>query len=119
MNLILISYNISESAKKRFADILASRDSNKALFLTTAAVPYGLDPWPEWLSLSLAEVNQFADEVDIVSLEENTWIPEKLDDYGFVFVSGGNSFYLAYRLAETGFGDRLKGFIEKGGIYAG
>ena len=119
MKLFLISNNLTNATKDEFRNFLGKPKATKALFVITAAVPYGLDEKPEWLTRSIDEISEFTELYDEVTLEEGTLTPKSLDEYDLVFVSGGNSFYLAYRLAETGFGELLKDYIERGGLYSG
>lgn len=119
MKLFLLSHNLLPHHVERFQQLIGKLKVEKALFISAAAVPYGLESKPEWLVESLEMVKQFANKVDETSLEDGSNIPEDLSQYEFIFVSGGNSFYLAYRLAETGFDKKIKQYIENGGIYSG
>lgn len=119
MKLFLLSHDLTPKAAKRFQKLIGAPKAKKALFISTAAVPYGKDPEPEWLQLSRDKIWEFSEQFDETNLEEETWKPERLDDYDFVYVCGGNSFYLAYRLAETGVAEQLKAYIQNGGVYAG
>ena len=119
MRAFLTSGNLNLEQKERFKELLGNSEDVKALFITTAAVPYGFTPKPQWLQDSLDDMRQFATSVDETTLEEDSFIPEDLDQYDFIFVSGGNSFYLAYRLQETGVASKIRDFIENGGVYSG
>lgn len=92
---------------------------DKALVVTAAVVPYGLDPKPEWVNRAIEPLKSICNTLDETSLEDVAEIPNNLDEYDFVFVTGGNVFYLAYRLEETGFGETLRQYVENGGVYAG
>lgn len=118
MKLFLLSNNLTEKTSDELKNFLGDKNA-KALFVTTAAVPYGLEDKPEWLTRSIDEISPFVDSYDEISLEEDTHIPKSLGEYDFVFVLGGNSFYLAYRLNETGFGATLKNYIKNDGLYLG
>src|SRR3989344_4588071 len=107
MKAFLYSHYLEQKHFEAFKEMLGVQKVSKALFIIAAAVPYGLAPRPTWLEESLRDIKQFTESVDEMSLEE-TGNLEDLNQYGFVFVSGGNVFYLAYRLAETGFDKLLK-----------
>ncbi|MDO8505661.1 MAG: Type 1 glutamine amidotransferase-like domain-containing protein [bacterium] len=119
MKIFLLSNNLSLSHVDPFQKLIGKLKVERALFISAAAVPYGLDPKPDWVAESLDKVKQFAEKVDETSLETYSYIPEDLSRYGFIFVSGGNTFYLAYRLAETGFDIKIKQYIDAGGVYSG
>jgi len=99
--------------------LVGKEKADKALIITAAVVPYGLDPKPEWVNRAIEPLRSITNEIDETSLEDGEMIPGDLSQYDFVFVTGGNVFYLAYRLEETGFGDMLRQYIENGGVYAG
>ena len=92
---------------------------NKILVITTAVVPYGLNPKPEWFNKSLEPLRTITSEIVETSLEEGDFVPDELEAYDLIYVSGGNTFYLAFRLQETGWDQRIKNFISNGGVYAG
>ncbi|MEK7564275.1 MAG: Type 1 glutamine amidotransferase-like domain-containing protein [Patescibacteria group bacterium] len=119
MRVMLTSGDLTPIQVERFKELIGKPKVEKALFITTAAVPYGLIPKPEWLEDSLRDMRQFAESIDETSLEEGSLIPENLSQYSFIFISGGNSFYLAYRLEETGLGSKIRDFITHDGVYSG
>jgi dipeptidase E len=119
MKLFLTSGDLTDVQGAKFRDLLGTAKARRALFITAAAVPYGLDPKPHWLESSLEDMRPFAEEIDETSLEDSSLIPKDLSTYEFIFISGGNSFYLAYRLAETGIGALIKEYIRQDGIYSG
>jgi len=91
----------------------------KILIVTAGVVPYGLDPKPEWVERAIKPLRAITNEIDETSLEDQAEIPSDLQQYDVVFVTGGNVFYLAYRLEETGFGDQLRQYIDTNGVYMG
>ena len=119
MKAFLTSHNLKPEHFEAFKKLIGTDKAKKALFITTAAVPYGFDPRPVWLDESLDALRPYVDSIDETTLEDGELIPEDLSQYGFVFVSGGNTFYLAYRFAKTGFGQKLKEYIKNGGVYSG
>ncbi len=119
MKAFLLSHNIGQKHIDLFKKIIGQPKVSKALFITTAAVPYGFDPKPEWLSESLESMSQFAETVDETSLEAGEYMPNDLSQYDFIFVSGGNTFYLAYRLAKIGLDKKIKEYINNEGVFSG
>ena len=117
MKALLLSYSVEKSHEEALKDLLGKGKASKALFVIAATVPYGLEPRPDWVSRSLGEIEPFAEDITEVTLEDD--VPTDLSGYDLVFVSGGNVLYLAYKLAETGFGEMLKKYIERGGVYVG
>lgn len=119
MKLVLISSDVEPKHFSRFQTMLGKPKADKALFISAAAVPYGLDPKPDWLNKSLETIKLVVNQVDETTLGDDFLIPEDLSEYDFIFVSGGNTFYLAYRLAKTGLDEKIKKYIANGNVYAG
>lgn len=119
MRAFLTSGRLTSSQAEKFKELIGTPTVKRALFITTAAVPYGLAPKPKWLEDSLVDMGQFVEAIDETTLEEGSFIPDDLSQYGFIFVSGGNSFYLAYRLHKTAFSSKIKDFIARHGVYSG
>lgn len=46
-------------------------------------------------------------------------VREMLSNTDFVFVSGGNTFYLLQEMRKSGFDTEVRSFLENGGIYGG
>jgi dipeptidase E len=99
--------------------LVGKEKADKVLVITAAVVPYGLDPRPEWVDKQLEPLQEISGELVETTLEDGAFVPDSLDEYDFVFVSGGNTFYLAYRLQETGWDQKLVEYINNGGVYSG
>lgn len=119
MKAFLLSQNLLPIHIDRFQKLIGNTKVDKALFVSAAAVPYGFEPRPLWVDESMNVVQQFAEIVDETSLGVNSFIPEDLSQYDFIFVCGGNVFYLAYRLVETGFDKKILQYVNNGGVYTG
>jgi len=120
MKLFLSSSpDISSEQLAELLQLVGKEKADKALVITTAVVPCGLDLKPEWVNRAIEPLRAITNEIDETSLEEGDLIPKDLSQYDFVFVTGGNVFYLACRLEETGFGGLLRQYVESGGVYAG
>lgn len=46
-------------------------------------------------------------------------VKQMLDNTDFVFVSGGNTFFLLQEMRKSGFADLIKSYVDKGLIYGG
>jgi dipeptidase E len=119
MKAFLTSHNLKAEHFEAFTNLIGANKVTKALFITTAAVPYGFSPKPVWLEESLDAFRPYADSIDEIDLEDGETAPEDLSQYGFIFVTGGNTFYLAYRFSKTGFDKKIKEYIANGGVYSG
>lgn len=119
MKLFLISNDLNAKNEQKLKELLGMDKVNKTLFITAASVPYGDNPRPDWLLRSLNEMSKFTESYDETNLEDVSAIPISLNEYDFIFVSGGNIFYLAYRLKETGIDSLVKKYIQDGGLYIG
>lgn len=119
MKLFLTSHYLKEKHFAAFKKLLGKDKAKKALFITTASIPYGHNPKPQWLIESIEDMSKLTESYDETSLEDENYIPDNLDPYDFIFVTGGNSFYLAYRLVKTGMNKKILDYIEKNGIYSG
>lgn len=119
MKLFLTSHNLEQKHLNKFQELIGGPKISKALFITAAAVPYGLNPKPSWLTESQDDLSPFAENIDETTLEDDSLMPDDLSQYGFVFVSGGNTFYLAYRLAKTGFDKKIKDYVKNDGVFVG
>lgn len=113
------SPNLSKTQTDELLRLIGKGKANKVLVITAAVVPYGLDPRPDWVDKQLEPLQEICNELVETTLEDGDFVPEDLDGYDFVFVSGGNTFYLAYRLQETGWDKKLIEYINNGGVYSG
>lgn len=55
---------------------------------------------------------------DTVGLDLREGIPD-LNTFDYVFAAGGNTFALRQAMIETGFDERLKMYLDEGGVYVG
>jgi dipeptidase E len=46
-------------------------------------------------------------------------VQQMLDNTDFVFVSGGNTFYLLQEMRKSGFAELIKGYVDNGLLYGG
>ncbi|MFM2339775.1 MAG: hypothetical protein RLZZ360_411 [Candidatus Parcubacteria bacterium] len=120
MKLLLASSpDLNTTQLQRLLELVGKSRASKALVITTAAVPYGLSPKPEWLERAFTPLWAICDELEETTLEDGSYLPGDLQSYDFIYVSGGNTFYLAYQLHKTGWDKKLVDYINSGGVYVG
>ncbi len=113
------SPNLNKAQTDELLRLIGKEKADRALVITAAVVPYGLNPRPDWVDKQLEPLQKICNELVETTLEDGDFVPEDVDGYDFVFVSGGNTFYLAYRLQETEWGQKLTEYINNGGVYSG
>lgn len=113
------SPNLNKTQTDELLRLIGKEKADKVLVITAAVVPYGLNPRPDWVDKQLEPLQEICNELVETTLEDGDFVPEELDGYDFVFVSGGNTFYLAYRLQVTGWDKKLIEYINNGGVYSG
>lgn len=120
MKLFLASSpSLSAEQIQKLLELAGKEKLDRVLVINTAVVPYGLAPKPEWYVRSVDPLSAISSEIVEVSLIDGDIPLDSLSTYDLVFVSGGNVFYLAYHLHETGWGDKIADYIKNGGVYAG
>jgi len=119
MKLFLTSGGLSPETTQDFLELLDKKpEETKICFINTAAQPEE-DKWfVEKDRKKLLEMGFKVTEMDIKGENEYS-LKKKLEYFDVVFVEGGNTFYLLKYVKESGFGNALKPFFEKGGVYFG
>ncbi len=120
MKLLLTSAGLIPEIAPYFLDLLGKKpEESKMVFIPTAANPE-LDRW--YLNKDKLKIAQLGiidiNEVDIEK-ETQQSLAGKLKDADIIFVEGGNTFYLMKYARASGFGELVKEFLERGGIYVG
>jgi len=126
MKLALFSFHITPDHAKRMSDMVGKDSKNVSVcFITTAATPY-LDSdgdVPRWLQESIDVVKESFGVVDTFDIENQSAdfdYKSHFAKYDVVFVGGGNVYYLAYILQQSGVRDVLRDLIStKRIVYAG
>ncbi len=101
-------------ATRRFSDAI---DRTKPLLY----IPLAMEPdlYPSCLEWIKGEMS----DVDIANIEMVTSAEEivrkDLKNYSAIFIGGGNTFKLLYELKTSGAFDRIKFYIEQGGVVFG
>lgn len=87
-------------------------------FIPTAAIPNRLDYHVKHSKKILAKAGLVVDELEI-STATNAEITGKLQNNDYIYVGGGNTFYLLQEMKRTCAGDVIKQQIEAGKLFIG
>jgi dipeptidase E len=87
-------------------------------FIPTAANPEKVRFYVEADKKALIKLGMIIDVLDI-SNSDKTTIEEKIANNDFIFVAGGNTFYLLQEMIKSGAYDIIRKAIEKGKPYIG
>ncbi len=93
--------------------------------LSVAVIPNAWDTYPEVrqkaeLANTLSEFKNLGHKTSVIDLTtSNSSKKENLEKYDFIWVMGGNTFYLNYKMHKTGFGKKLKDAVKSGLVYGG
>lgn len=92
----------------------------KLAFIPTAADPYPRDGRP-WLVDDFAKFSQLGFMVTEYSLngKNEQTLMDELSQFDVIYVAGGNTYYLLYKVRETRFDKVIKKLIANGKVYIG
>lgn len=92
---------------------------NKLVFINTAAEQEEHDdPWEENDRAAL-EKSGFDVEIYTVTGKTESQLKEELSLFDYIYVSGGNTFYLLQQSQKTGFVNVVRDLVEAGKTYIG
>lgn len=103
-------------ANKRFNDVI---DHNKPILYIPLAMHEGdhsYDSCYEWITNELKSVD--VPSIDMVRSKEELGL-KNLDDYSAIFIGGGNTFKLLKDIKDSGAYEKIKNYIENGGVVFG
>lgn len=123
MKIFLTSAGLTPEITEAFLKLLSKKPEETLMCLIPTASfahhPEGNAPYITEDKQRLAQLG-FKDITDIDLRNENKKsLNEKLEKFDVVLVEGGNTFYLLKYARESGFGEALKPFLDKGGVYFG
>lgn len=123
MKLFLTSAGLVPEVAEAFFKLLGKKpEEARMCMIPTASFahhPKGDAPYVMEGKQQLAELG-FKDIVEIdLRHEKEESLREKLVKFDVILVGGGNTFYLLKYARESGFGEALKPFLDKGGVYFG
>lgn len=87
-------------------------------FIPTAALPDKLDFHLKYSMELLAKMGLIVDELEI-STATHSDIANKLENNDYIYVTGGNTFFLLQEMNRSGAGNLIKAQIEAGKLFIG
>jgi len=118
MSMLFLSSYFTEVAEL-FASLAGSAQANKTVAFIPTAGNTDTDPfYVAEDAKSLEAVGLTVDMLDIAAENEET-IRRKLANCGYIFVAGGNTFYLLQEMKRTGAGALIAEHIARGKTYIG
>lgn len=116
--LILTSSN--NFVTKDFIKYLPKQPQDlRMTFIPTAAeVEEGSLEWLKEDRQALVDIGYQVTDFTLTGKNQEQ-VKEMLDNTDFVFVSGGNTFFLLQEMRKSGFTDLIKSYIDRGLIYGG
>lgn len=102
-----------------FADFANESLAGKTVtFIPTAALPDKLDFHIKYSMELLSEMGLIVDELEI-SRASHLEIEKKLENNDYIYVAGGNTFFLLQEMNKSGSGDLIKEQINAGKLFIG
>lgn len=102
-----------------FADFAGKNLAGKTVtFIPTAALPEKLDFHIKYSKELLSKMGLIVDELEI-STATPLDIVKKLENNDYIYVAGGNTFFLLQEMNRTGAGDLIKTQINAGKLFIG
>lgn len=102
-----------------FADFANESLAGKTVtFIPTAALPDKLDFHIKYSMKLLSEMGLIVDELEI-SRASHLEIEKKLENNDYIYVAGGNTFFLLQEMNKSGSGDLIKEQINAGKLFIG
>ncbi|MDR2081286.1 MAG: Type 1 glutamine amidotransferase-like domain-containing protein [Campylobacteraceae bacterium] len=95
-----------------------SYEGKKVAFIPTASIPEKVTFYVDADKKSLAKLGLIVDELEIAKASQDE-IVGKLDNADYIFVEGGNTFFLLQELKRTGADKLIAEHISRGKIYIG
>jgi dipeptidase E len=116
--LILTSSN--NFVTKDFIQYLPKQPQDlRMTFIPTAAeVEEGSLEWLKEDRQALIDIGYQVTDFTLTGKNQEQ-VKEMLDNTDFVFVSGGNTFFLLQEMRKSGFAELIKSYVDKGLIYGG
>lgn len=119
MKLFLTSSNLGGKVKNDFISFVGKDPKGMTCaFITTAADLEGEKDWIKDVRDALTDLGIETFDMDLKQENEQT-LTEKLSKVDFVYMNGGNTFYLLDWIRKSGFDKAIRPLLEKGLIYIG
>ena len=115
-NLFLSSY--FSGAAKLLPDFAGDIAGKRGVFIPTASLPEKVTFYINTDKKALVKLGVTIDELEVSSASQAE-ITDKIGEADFVFVEGGNTFFLLQELKRTGADKRIAEHIASGKLYIG
>ena len=124
MKLFLASQGLQSAYKNKFFSLLPKRNNPpKVAWIADAAEPYQAKGPTPWLDQSHQQLISYGLELVPIRLLDFVGKTKKLEELlkalDAVWISGGNTHYVRYAMAESGFDNVIKNLASNGLVYAG
>lgn len=118
MNKIFITSSFA-GVYKHFPDFVKEDCSGKTVtFIPTASIPEKVKSYVGADKKAFKKLGIIVDELEL-STASNEEINSKLNNNDYIFISGGNTFYLLQELKRTGADQLIKKLIDLEKVYIG
>ncbi len=122
--LFLSSSGIPEQYKEEFFSLLPQRNTPaKVAWITDAAEPYTKQGPTPWIDSSHKQLSSFGLELVPVRLLDYIGKTKQLNDIlsplDCIWIAGGNTHYIRYAMAKSGFDQIINELLEAGIVYGG
>lgn len=124
MKLFLASQGLPKDYKDKFFSLLPGRNNPpRVAWIADAAEPYLVKGPALWLDLSKKELEDYGLELIDVRLLDYVGKTDQLklllEPLDCVWIAGGNTHYVRYAMAKSGFDNFINELLENGLVYAG
>jgi dipeptidase E len=103
---------------KLFPDFAGDCRGKKTVFIPTAGIPEKLPFYIGTDFKALKKLDLVVEQLEVSTAPENE-IKDKLSDADYIFVSGGNTFFLLQELRRTGADQLIIEHVKNGKLYIG
>ena len=124
MKLFLASQGIQPQFKKEYLPLLPNRNNPpKVAWIADAAEPYIKKGPTPWLDNSKKQLEDYGLDLVPVRLldfaDKTEELREILSPFDGVWIAGGNTHYIRYAMAKSGFDQIIRELLENGMVYGG
>lgn len=118
MKKLFLSSSFKDVAERLVVFAGHSLDGKTITFIPTASIPEKVKFYVDAGKKALQQLGLIVDELEITTASAEE-IERKLRGNDYIYVTGGNTFYLLQELRRTGAGEIIADEINKGKLYIG
>jgi dipeptidase E len=119
MGKLFLASSINNIASMISRELKGGQKGKKVLFITTASeVEEGDRQWLEKDKKALKNIGLETIDYTIAGKSKNDFVKD-FKDIHYVFVSGGNTFYLLEKAQQSGFINFINDYMQKDNVYFG